>query len=248
MRPMDLSSRRMYSTWRRHQPGFLVALLLLSVSMAGCGATTSHPTGGSDLVLRIDVGGGFVPVEYNLTQTPTFSLFGDGRVIVTGPMIEIWPQPAMPNLQQTIISQETMDKLLSAAKEAGLFANDVDYGIPGITDVATTTITINADGKSYESNIYALGFGETFEQDLGESASDLGLTPEQMEARSAVLGFTMKTGRSGELRRHHPRMAALRLHRSGHLQRGLRSGKPPVRRDRAAQPSGLAARRPCHPG
>ena len=83
------------------------------------------------MVLRVETGGGFVTPEYNLTQPPGFTLYGDGTVIVTGPMIEIFPQPAMPNLQTTTISQEAIGKILSAAKEAGLFANDVDYGQTG---------------------------------------------------------------------------------------------------------------------
>ena len=31
-------------------------------------------------------GGGFVPIEYNYTMVPEFTLYGDGRIIVTGPI------------------------------------------------------------------------------------------------------------------------------------------------------------------
>jgi hypothetical protein len=141
----------------------------------------SHPTGATDIVLRVSTGGGFVPVEYNFTMVPEFSLYGDGRIIVTGPITLQYPGPALPNLQTTVVSEQTIQAILRAAKEAGLFQNGVDYGQPGVTDVGTTTITINAEGTTYKSEIYALGF---------EDAS--GLTPQQQQARAAVAGLNNK--------------------------------------------------------
>jgi hypothetical protein len=161
-------------------------LLLVPLALAACGST-SHPTGKADVVLRVEAGGGFVTPQYNLTQPPGFTLYGDGTVIVTGPMIEIFPQPAMPNLQKATISQKAVDKILSAAKQAGLFANDVDYGQPGITDVGTTTFTINAGGKTYTSNIYAFGF-----EDQPDGGTVEGLTQAQVQAREEVTKFVAK--------------------------------------------------------
>ncbi len=135
----------------------------------------SHPTGAEEIVIQVSTGGGFVPVEYNYTSLPQFSLYGDGRLIVPGPTTLQYPGPALPNLQTTTVSEETIQAMLAAAKEAGLFQNGVDYGHPGVADVGTTTIVINADGTTYQSDIYALGF---------EDAS--GLTTEQQQARAAV--------------------------------------------------------------
>jgi hypothetical protein len=159
-------------------------LLLLPLALAACGgsggAPAAHPTGKTEVVLQVALEGGFVTPETNLTRAPGFTLFGDGTVIVTGPMIEIYPQPALPNLQTTTISQEAIDEIVSAAQEAGLFANDVDYGQPGITDIPSTTITVNAGGQTYISNIYALGM----EQGAG------GLTMEQQQARAAITALS----------------------------------------------------------
>jgi len=41
----------------------------------------AHPTGASDVVLRIEESGGLMPLEASLTYTPTFTLYGDGTVI-----------------------------------------------------------------------------------------------------------------------------------------------------------------------
>jgi len=173
---------------------FVFALLVIPVALTSCGKADQPPTGASELVIRVETGGGFIPVEYSLTQTPDFSLYGDGTVIVTGPMIEIWPQPALPNLQKTTVSQETIAGLLAAARDAGLFDTGVDYGIPSVADAPTTTITINANDKTYVSEIYALGFGQTIDTESGLSPSDLDLTSGQAEARERVLAFTSKTG------------------------------------------------------
>src|SRR5688572_19376076 len=40
-----------------------------------------HPTGPTDIVLRMETGGGFVPFGYFITQAPTFVLYGDNRAI-----------------------------------------------------------------------------------------------------------------------------------------------------------------------
>jgi hypothetical protein len=135
----------------------------------------SHPTGADEVVIRVATGGGFVPIEYNYTMVPEFTLYGDGRIIVPGPTTLQYPGPALPNLQTTVVSEETVQAILATAKEAGLFQNGVDYGTPGVADVGTTTITVNAEGSTYASQIYALGF-----EDGGN------LTLEQQQARAAV--------------------------------------------------------------
>jgi hypothetical protein len=170
-----------------HRLFAFAALLALLVGLgafgaAGCGGSEGpgdsvvHPTGKSEVVLQVFAHDGFVPVSYSLTQLPGFSLYGDGTVVVTGPVIEIYPGPALPNLQTTTISEEAVQAILSAAREAGLFDNDVDYGQPGITDMPVTSIVINADKTTYRSDIYALG--------MEEGAG--GLTMEQQQARAAI--------------------------------------------------------------
>lgn len=122
------------------------------------GDTISHPTGADELVLRIDVGGGFVPVEYNLAAIPGVSIYGDGRMIVTGPVIEIYPGPALPNLQVTQLSEDALQAILRAAEDAGLMGGDATYDYPCVTDLPTTTFTVVAEGKTNVVSAYALGF------------------------------------------------------------------------------------------
>ena len=143
----------------------------------------AHPTGASEVVLRVVTGGGFVPIQYNYTMVPEFTLYGDGRIIAPGPTTMQYPGAALPNLQTAKVSEDVIQEMLAAAKEAQLFRNGVDYGQPGVTDVGTTTITINAGGTTYKSAVYALGF---------DSAGGSGLTMQQQQERAAANDFRTK--------------------------------------------------------
>ncbi len=99
------------------------------------GATgIAHPTGADEVVLRVAYEGGFVPYEYTLSSVPSWSLFGDGTLIVQGPQIEIYPGPALPNLVAIPISEEGVQAILEAARDAGLMDGDATYGNDCIAD------------------------------------------------------------------------------------------------------------------
>ena len=153
---------------------------------AGGSTTTvagiAHSTGKSDLVMQITVAGGLTTPEVSLYSIPQFSLYGDGRAIVVGPTDAIYPPAALPNLQTTVVSEDVVQRILQAAKRAGLFDPAFDYGRPGITDVGTTTFVVNAEGQSFQTHVYALGF----ESDAGE------LTSEQQQARAALSELTSR--------------------------------------------------------
>jgi len=141
-------------------------LTMVALVAAACGRTgggpggadrISHPTGADELVLRVDVGGGFVPVEYNLAAIPGLSVYGDGRMIVTGPAIEIYPGPALPNLQAAQLSEDGLQAILRAARDAGLMNGDASYDYPCVADLPTTTFTVVAEGRRNQISAYALG-------------------------------------------------------------------------------------------
>jgi len=187
---------------------FVIPLLALLLLAAACGEGTSgagdggstgatgpttdaieHPTGPDDLVLRVDTGGGFVPVEYSLKNVPGVSIYGDGRMIVTGPMIEIYPGPALPNLQVTRLTEDALQEILAAARDAGLMDGDASYDYPCVADLPTTTFTVNADGQTHTTSAYALGF------DAGTGATGgCGGMDVDTEARAALNDFSMRLG------------------------------------------------------
>ena len=89
-----------------------VGILAVGILAAGCGVSVPSASGGpsttegspfpspstspagvyqvdpspSDLALRLDSGGGLVPLSYFLDHVPQFSLYGDGRIVIPGPI------------------------------------------------------------------------------------------------------------------------------------------------------------------
>jgi len=116
----------------------------------------AHPTSADALVLKVETGGGFVGPLVSLRQFSTFALYGDGRLIVPGPQIEIYPGPALPNLQVQQVSEAGIQAILEAARRAGLLGPSRRYVDERVADAATTTFTLVADGARHVVSVYAL--------------------------------------------------------------------------------------------
>lgn len=159
---------------------FLLAACGPNAGGAG-GGGISHPTGSDELVLRWEYAGGFVPVEYMLGRIPSWSLYGDGRVIVEGPQIEIYPGPALPNLLAFRLTEEAVQAILAAARDAGLMEGDARYPQPCVADAPTTVFTVTAEGRTSVVSAEALDF-------------DTSCPGADEEARAALAGFQRKLG------------------------------------------------------
>lgn len=174
-----------------------VALVTLALLAAACGRFNEndgpgsggidHPAGADQLVVRVSQGGGFVPVEYNLRSIAGVSIYGDGRMIVEGPMIELYPGPALPNLQVTRLTGEALQAILQQARTAGLLGPDATYDYPCVTDLPTTTFTVVAEGRTHVVSAYALGFTEAAETSADCPGVDA-------EARAKLFDFQVKLG------------------------------------------------------
>ncbi|MGH2535337.1 MAG: hypothetical protein ACRDJW_24010 [Thermomicrobiales bacterium] len=130
-------------------------------SPAATPGAIEHPTGANELVLRIAVGGGFMPPQFHVTEMPQFSVYGDGRVIFLGPQIEIYPPPALPNLRVLRLTEEGLQLVIAEADDAGLIGRGRQYDNDQVADAPTTTITVNANGQTTVVAAYALGIGES---------------------------------------------------------------------------------------
>ncbi len=152
------------------------------------------PTGdASTPVLVVRVAGGFVPMGFDFSAMPTLAVYGDGSVVVPGPQTLVFPGPALPNLQVAHLSPADLAGLVGAAADAGLLGAAPDYGMPNVTDLPTTYVSLTVDGQAYGHAAYALGFGDG--DDLGGDVGgdvalpDTGLTQQQLVARRALTGF-----------------------------------------------------------
>lgn len=155
----------------------------------GSSGGIEHPMGPNDLVLKVATGGGFVAPATHYKEFPSFALYGDGRLIMQGPQIEIYPGPALPNLQVTRITEDGVQAILEAAKAAGLLGPDQKYEFMTISDAPTTTFTLVAAGSRHVISVYALS--------EATGAGGQGIPPAELQARQALAGFLGKLGDLG---------------------------------------------------
>lgn len=163
----------------------------------------THPTSPVKVVLRVTTGGGFVPVQFNLRLLPTFTLYGDGTVIVPGAVPQISPGPAIDPLVRSRLSERQVQALLKRARQAGLLARGaIDYGdmgAVGVADGPTTTLVVNADGRHVTRSVYALGMG----------AGAGHLSSAQVRARQALARFIAGLPRAPSGASYTPRAIAV---------------------------------------
>ena len=106
----------------------------------------------------MEEGGGFVPMGFFFTQSPTFTLYGDGTVIFK--QVDQRPDsfnlPALPWLVGHL-SEESVQSLLQYALADGhLLDAKEQYENPMVADAGNTIFTLNAAGREKVVNIYAL--------------------------------------------------------------------------------------------
>jgi hypothetical protein len=163
-----------------------------SPSASPDGATVDHATGATDLVLRMETGGGFVAPSFLVTQAPSFSLYGDGTLIArdeTAP----WPDPgpsgvsAVPPFHRTTLSEAQVQELLRVAlREGGLGVARPRYDSAGIADAPTTIFTVKAGGLDKTVSVYALGFDPPDGQDAAIRGA-LAALADRLRAAAAAL-------------------------------------------------------------
>ena len=150
------------------------------------GAEISHPDGENDLVLRYELTGGFVPLEWLVTEMPLHSLYGDGTVISKGTQITIFPPPALPALALDRLTPEGIQMLLAEADASGLLQGEQEWHDLNsfIADAGFGVLTINASGETHRVSVYAPGT-----LDIGDLVS-----PEEVEFRDTFDRFVAKLG------------------------------------------------------
>lgn len=121
-----------------------------------------HQTGATDVVLRLEEGGGFVPIDFLASQAPTFTLYGDG-VVVFQPKVETFPQPDSSGVVHGVpwrtakLDEGQIQELLEfALGPGGLGAARESYIDGGIADAGNSIFTIDAGGLDKTVTINAL--------------------------------------------------------------------------------------------
>ena len=124
------------------------------------GDQISHPTAPTEVVLQMEQGGGFVPIEFMITQAPSFSLYGDGTLIFRptddpGPVGGVSLGP--PRFVQVQLSEEHIQALLRFALGQGRLLDARDHYAQNMcADCPTTIFTLSAADMSKTVAVDAL--------------------------------------------------------------------------------------------
>lgn len=157
--------------------------LLIALLVTACGSTSApspsgtpgssgttgpsvgaidHKTGGTDVILRLEEGGGFVPIEFNASQAPSFTLYGNG-VVVFQRIVTTFPKPdaagivhSTPWRTATLDEDQVQELLDFAIVSSGLGAARESYPADRIADAPNTIFTIRAGGLDKTVEVNAL--------------------------------------------------------------------------------------------
>ena len=155
-RPMNASPLA-----RGKRAAITLSMVGLAISQSGAVlAQSAEPSVDPDstkVVLRMSVGGGFVPMGVAMLEMPTFTLYADNTAIFrpsTGGTFD-----APPALVRAVLSDEQAAALLAfAAGPGGLAAAAEQYNDMFVSDAPTTEFIIDIPDLSKTVSVYALGF------------------------------------------------------------------------------------------
>ncbi|MEO6349446.1 MAG: hypothetical protein ABIP53_02245 [Candidatus Limnocylindrales bacterium] len=107
-------------------------------------------------VVKIEQVGGMLPPWETLKFYPSVVLYSDGRLIMQGPQMDLYPGPALPNLQVTHLTQQGIDQILVWAAEAGLQGPDRMLG-EQIMDAGVTVFAITTPAGIHRTTVTSMG-------------------------------------------------------------------------------------------
>jgi hypothetical protein len=124
----------------------------------GAGDGIEHSTAPDHVLIRLAFEGGYTPIGWTYTNAPTFSLYGDGTLVLPGAQIEIYPSPALPAISSRRVDEPGVQAILEEALDAiaEVPADLDDLGFMNIADASTTVITVSAGGIDRTIRVYAL--------------------------------------------------------------------------------------------
>lgn len=171
---------------------FLLLLMACADAPAdpGAGDGIDHGTDGHDVLVRVAFEGGFTTREWTLTSLPSFSLYGDGTLVLPGAQIELYPGPALPAISTRTVTEDGIQATLEEVLRSidGVPDEMLDMGSVGIADAPTTVITIHAGDVDRTIKVYGLS-------ELTERPQNM--SDEEFRARARLQKLVTKLGGLG---------------------------------------------------
>jgi hypothetical protein len=113
--------------------------------------------------LRVGYRGGFVPIDFFVSQSAAWELYADGSLYFEGVLPAIFPGPALRPLQVIDIGDDVLG-VMDLIEDAGLPAIDQEFDNEGANFVADASETVfqyrDEAGTDHVLGVYALGFDQ----------------------------------------------------------------------------------------
>jgi hypothetical protein len=142
----------------------------------------SHPTGGSDVVLRIGVVGGLPLPAPMPDELPQLTLYGDGRLLA----VDGSPEHLVPGLVERRLTEPEVQAVLHAAERACLLERDAFLQIPESYDVPGVAFVTDAGDASHATTVVGLGWSEL---DDAVPADQVGQRRALLDVHAAAAGL-----------------------------------------------------------
>ena len=176
--------RRLSRVVRRQLIAVIAGLLSASCS-APADLVVEHPTGGQEVVLRVEHQGvgPMHPMEVINPRAPSLTVYSDGLLIRENP----FGTTAFFTLYEDImLSEAGVQQVLADARAAGLEGQDRTLdAVYGTDGDGTTFITVVAGGASHSSSAWNLN---------GTGQAEEGLSEEVVRQRQALRRFVDRLG------------------------------------------------------
>ncbi|MEI6253790.1 MAG: hypothetical protein WCP30_13385, partial [Mycobacteriaceae bacterium] len=147
----------------------LVSLVMTACSTTAVSAPTPGPTPAptpalpaDQVVFSLSSAGGLVPPVYYALESPALVIYGDGRLLTVTKSPGLQMVPARFDLAH--IDPAAVASFVSQVEAGGVVSPATDFGTPGVTDQAATTVMVNGANGPQEASAYA--FDERFEPRL----------------------------------------------------------------------------------
>ncbi|CAN5354794.1 MAG: hypothetical protein ACR2JP_10025 [Acidimicrobiia bacterium] len=150
-------------------PGLLVLVLLQTGCGGGAGDSTTTgatdtttggpPATGDQALFMITYEGGFASPSMFASIGPAYVVTTDGRLIMQGPIPEIFPGPLVPNYQVMDVSDllPDLEDILDRVGIAGI-TEEIDTDAEAtVADASTTVLTYFDQTGTHRYGVYALG-------------------------------------------------------------------------------------------
>lgn len=142
------------------------AFVTLGFVLAACGGDDSGGVGreADEPVIQITSEGGFVPVEFALSNPPRYTVLGDGRLIFQGFQTLEYPGRLVPPSMVATLSESQLNALLAMVEDIGLPEIDDeldDEAMAMVADASTEVITYWDETGEHRLAVYALGIEDS---------------------------------------------------------------------------------------